>query len=79
MVQQRWRTYVDDNLELLLARIRQVLWDENFRRGWIDHPPYENWPVEFSLYPNFVVRWMSGGSRMEGRLGYESTRERALV
>ena len=42
-------------------------------------PPHESWPVGFPVYPNFVVRWMSGESRMKGRLGYESTRERALV
>ena len=58
---------------------RSTLWDDNFRLGWIDRPPYENWPVGFPVYPNFMVRWMSGESRMEGRLGYESTRERALV
>jgi hypothetical protein len=77
--QQRWRVLVDDNLALVLARIRQALWDENFLLGWIDRPPYRDWPVEFRLYPNFMVRWMSGGSKIEGRLGYESTRERALV
>ena len=77
--QQYWRVFVDDNLAMVLGRIRQALWDENFRQGWIVRPLYEGWPVGFSVYPNFVVRWMSGGSRMEGRLGYESTRERALV
>ena len=30
-------------------------------------------------YPNYVVRWMTGGDEMEGRLGYESTAEQALV
>ena len=77
--QRYWRVFVDDNLAMVLGRIRQALWDENFRLGWIDRPPYENWPVGFVVYPNLVVRWMSGGSRMEGRLGYESTREMALV
>ena len=77
--QRYWRVFVDDNLAMVLGRIRQALWDENFRLGWIDRPPYESWPVGFPVYPNFVVRWMSGESRMEGRLGYESTRERALV
>ena len=70
---------VDDNLALVLARIRQALWDDNFILGWIDRPPYRDRPVGFRLYPNFMVRWMSGGSKIERRLGYESTRERALV
>ena len=77
--QRYWRVFVDDNLAMVLGRIRQALWDENFRLGWVDRPPYESWPVGFPVYPNFVVRWVSGESRMEGYLGYESTRERALV
>ena len=27
-------------------------------------------------YPNFVVRWMSGGVQIDGRLDYESIRAR---
>ena len=30
--QQRWRVYLDDNLEMVLARIRQILWDDNYLR-----------------------------------------------
>ena len=54
--QQYWRVLIDDNMAMVLGRIRQGLWDENFRRGWIDCPPYEGWPVGFPVYPNFVVR-----------------------
>ena len=77
--QRYWRVLVDDNLELLLARIRQMLWDDNYVLGGIDCPPYRRWPVNFLCFPGYVVRWMSGGSEIEGRLGYESTAERALV
>jgi hypothetical protein len=40
--QPRWRVHLDDNLAMVLARIRQALWDDSYLLGWIEQPPYRS-------------------------------------